>query len=99
MNYFKSLLLLLKIVFTSSQFNYFKILDTNYTLINSTYSTVVISESKDIGACSCDLTPDSCDYLCCCDPECPSKITSIWISDPNNICLDKSKIYFKFRGR
>jgi hypothetical protein len=84
---FYSNLILLK-----TQFNYFSTLETNLSLINGTYSTVVISESKDLGSCTCDLTPDSCDYLCCCDPECPTKITSIWISDPNNICLDKSNI-------
>lgn len=77
----------------NSQNNYFQTLTTDFSLLNSLNSTVVISESKDIGLCTCDLTPNACDYLCCCDPDCPSAITSKWISDSNNICLDKRTIY------
>ncbi len=76
---------------TNSQMDYFSTFQTNYSMINKTYSTVTISESIDIGVCSCDLTPGSCDNLCCCDKDCPEKVTSLWIADQNNVCLDKSK--------
>lgn len=88
---FSFLLFIIKSLLSNAQFNYFKTMETDFTLLNSTFSTVVISESKDIGACSCDLTPESCDYQCCCDQDCPTSITSIWINNQKNVCLDKSK--------
>jgi hypothetical protein len=82
---------LIGIILTKCKNYYYQTLTTDYTKLNSLNSTVVISESRDIGTCTCDLTPNTCDYLCCCDIDCPSKITSVWLDDPNNICLDKSK--------
>ena len=91
----KSLLILIfQIIYSYSQSNYYSTLTTDFSKLNTTYSSVVISESKDLGACSCDLTPSACDYQCCCDTDCPTTITSIWINDPNNVCLDKSKNIF-----
>ena len=81
----------IQIIFISNTNNYLETLKIDYNMINSINSTVVISESKDLGTCTCDLTPNTCDYLCCCDTECPSTLTNTWIDDPNNICLDKSK--------
>ena len=92
---FSSFIFLFKIIFTNAQLNYFKTIQTDFTQINSTFSTVVISESRDLGVCSCDLTPNACDYQCCCDTECPTSIITLWISDPNNVCLDKSKLKIK----
>ncbi len=74
----------------NNQSDYFKILTTDFSALNTSSSTVVISESKDLGPCACDLTPGVCDYLCCCDADCPQKTTAEWISDSRNICLDKS---------
>lgn len=74
----------------SNQNDYFKTLTNDFNSINSSTSTVIISESKDLGPCSCDLTPGVCDYLCCCDSDCPEKVTTDWINDSKNICLDKS---------
>ena len=85
------LLLIIQIIYIYSQQGYYQTLTTDFSKLNTTYSTVVISESKDLGACSCDLTPSACDYLCCCDQDCPSQITTTWINDANNVCLDKSK--------
>jgi hypothetical protein len=76
--------------FIYTQTKYLETLQTSFSKLNNAVSTVVISESIDIGTCTCDLTPNTCDYLCCCDTECPTTITDKWISDPNNICLDKS---------
>ena len=59
-----------------------------FNKINNLNSTVMISESKDIGICTCDLTSNTCDYRCCCDKNCPSFITNIW--EINNECLNKS---------
>ncbi len=82
----------------NNQSDYFTTLTTDFASLNTSSSTVVISESKDLGPCSCDLTPDACDYHCCCDLDCPDKVTAAWIGDSSNICLDKSKKIFNFRG-
>ena len=41
-------------------------------------------ESND---CMCDITPKSCDYLCCCDEYCPENAIEDW--DDHLKCLDK----------
>ena len=88
------ILMIVQIIIISNTNNYLETLKIDYSKINSVNSTVVISESRDIGTCTCDLTPNTCDYLCCCDIECPSDIINTWLDDPNNICLDKSKNYY-----
>lgn len=87
-----SIIFFLLLIFINNSNNYFETLKIDFSLINNVNSTVVISESKDLGTCTCDLTPNTCDYLCCCDTECPSDLITTWLDDPNNICLDKSKI-------
>lgn len=79
--------------FVNAQKNYFNTLATDFSKLNTTYSTTIISQSKDIGVCTCDLTPNSCDYLCCCDQDCPNSITTTWMNDPSNVCLDKRKFF------
>jgi len=60
---------------------------------------VVLSDVSDIGECVCDMTQDTCDYLCCCDKDCPATIIGTWLNDTNSVCLDKriliSSIFFK----
>lgn len=46
-----------------------------------------------MGSCACDITPDVCDNLCCCDPDCPVSIVANWKKDPDNVCVDLSKHY------
>ena len=60
--------------------------------------------------CDCDLTKDSCDYLCCCDKVCNSSWTEYWrnhltcIDEKDSIgifadrCIDKNLIW-KFNNR
>ncbi|CAG9318470.1 unnamed protein product [Blepharisma stoltei] len=38
------------------------------------------------GSCICDLTAESCDAFCCCDPDCSSSVISLWQSSSNNLC-------------
>jgi hypothetical protein len=61
--------------------------------LNSLNTTVVTSESKDIGLCTCDLTPNTCDYLCCCDTDCPTEMSNAWLNNPADVCLNKSKTF------
>ena len=84
------LLCFIQVAIISSLNDYLETLTIDYSLINTVNSTVVISQSIDIGPCTCDLTPNTCDYHCCCDTDCPSSITTIWLNDSNHVCLDKS---------
>jgi hypothetical protein len=34
-----------------------------------------------LGECACDITKNSCDAYCDCDPDCGQKITSVWKND------------------
>lgn len=83
-------MVLFRQVFT--QDTYYNTFKTNLTNLNNLVSTVVISSSKEISTCPCDLTPNVCDYLCCCDPHCSEVTVLSWKENSNNICLDKSKI-------
>ena len=42
--------------------------------------------------CGCNLTPNSCDFNCCCDLDCPVSLLTKWILDERDSCLDK-KLY------
>jgi hypothetical protein len=75
---------------------YLNTLSIDYSQINTVNSTVVISQSIDIGPCTCDLTPNTCNYHCCCDPDCPSSIKTLWLNDVNDVCLDKSNNNFYY---
>lgn len=47
---------------------------------------VYASESVNVGskdslsACNCDITQNSCDFMCCCDPDCGSSLLNYWNS-------------------
>lgn len=47
---------------------------TNYTNIAPTNRTTIISESKSISPCDCNITPNVCDTYCCCDEDCNNNI-------------------------
>lgn len=62
----------------------------------------VIGQYDDPGTCICDLTLNSCDTGCCCDPDCNSFTLSYWKegcaperrgSDSDVYCGDSSDIY------
>ena len=88
------LLWFFQIALITSLNEYLDTLSIDYSLINTVNSTVVISQSIDIGPCTCDLTPNTCDYQCCCDIDCPSSVKTMWLNDPKDVCLDKSKNNF-----
>jgi len=48
---------------------------------DTTDQTVTVTNGKDVGSCSCDLTEFSCDNSCCCDPDCPAGVLTLWLSD------------------
>lgn len=58
---------------------------------NELNTTVDLLSGK-IGDCSCDLTAGICDYLCCCDKDCPKDIQENWVNNTSNICIDNCKI-------
>ena len=57
--------------------------------INTVNITTTISKNQDLSKCNCDLTPNTCDYLCCCDTDCSQDIISIWTNMINgcDICI------------
>jgi hypothetical protein len=34
-----------------------------------------------LGECACDITVNSCDAYCDCDPDCGKEITAVWKKD------------------
>ena len=61
-----------------------------------TNKTVIFDVSQLAKTCECDITPNTCDYLCCCDSDCPKNITQTWINTASDICANKSKFIFSF---
>jgi len=51
----------------------------------------VTNQNLEFTQCECNLTPNICDYNCCCDLDCPVILLTKWILDPNNICADKKQ--------
>jgi len=47
-----------------------------------------------MGPCACDLTFNVCDNYCCCDADCPTTLTTIWINGAN-LCENRSKYNIK----
>lgn len=41
-------------------------------------STDVSVENTALGSCICDITANSCDTYCCCDPDCDADILKFW---------------------
>lgn len=35
--------------------------------------------------CSCNLTFNKCDAMCCCDNECDTELVTLWTD--NNVCI------------
>lgn len=71
-----------------SQENYYYTKYESYSNINTT-ATTVTNDSLQQSQCVCDLTPNACDYNCCCDLECPVVLLTQWLLDANNVCIDK----------
>lgn len=64
---------------------------TNFFTLNSQNQTVQADDIANIIQCTCDLTPNTCDFNCCCDLECPVKLLTKWAIDPSNVCQDKQE--------
>ena len=45
-----------------------------------------IGEGEDPGSCVCDLTANSCDSFCCCDPDCGETVVDYWEDPENDLC-------------
>jgi len=56
--------------------------------------TVTFGIEQTVQTCECDVTPNTCDYLCCCDADCPTTLTTIWINGAN-LCENRSKYNIK----
>lgn len=56
---------------------------------DSTPPSVDLSKNQLDVECVCDLTPLACDYLCCCDSQCPDDAKKQWQNSSNNVCSDK----------
>lgn len=59
------------------------------TFTSNTSPTVDLSKKELKEECLCDLTKFACDYLCCCDPECPDDAKVQWNNTLNNVCAEK----------
>lgn len=59
------------------------------TLSPNTPPTVNLSKNELKEECVCDLTKFACDYLCCCDPDCPDDAKVQWNNTLNNVCAEK----------
>lgn len=68
-----------------------------YDTLNQPFSTIDINnktitdEILELTQCVCDLTPNSCDYNCCCDLDCPVSLLTKWVLDTSNVCIDKQE--------
>jgi hypothetical protein len=49
-------------------------------------STDVTVKNTALGSCNCDITANSCDTYCCCDPDCDANILKIWKNSPEKYC-------------
>ena len=59
--------------------------------INKVNVTTTLTLNEDLGKCSCDLTQNNCDYLCCCDTDCSSDTLSQW-ANTTDACSNMGKI-------
>jgi len=49
-------------------------------------STDVNVKGTALGSCNCDITANSCDAYCCCDPDCDAGILKLWNSNYDRYC-------------
>ena len=71
-------------------------------------STDITVSNTALGSCICDITANSCDAYCCCDPDCDSGILTLWNDNydeycaknyigstfrPLEKCIDKKNVY------
>jgi hypothetical protein len=52
--------------------------------------TVIVTDGKDVGACSCNIVKNSCDTSCCCDEDCPKPVIDLWLSNSEKYCNSKT---------
>ena len=76
-------------------FSYFgKTISPLESEIDTNKETSKLSENKDMGQCTCDLT-NRCDFRCCCDKDCDEEIIKKWKGEneesAENICIKNIK--------
>ena len=49
-------------------------------------TTDVKVQNTALGSCICDITSNSCDAYCCCDPDCNKDILTMWNNNYDNYC-------------
>lgn len=64
-------------------------IDFNESEIETTESTALFSESKDLAICTCDLHIGICDYHCCCDQDCPTDLLDTWKRNEIKNCIEQ----------
>ena len=72
-----------------------KLLVGDPTLVDANALTTDASKNNAFG-CMCDITFQSCDVYCCCDPDCDANVRNFWTENYNDYCA-KNQIMSKYK--